>query len=245
MIKGFIINMDRVPKVENPFAHSPNKSVERWTDMTKKALEANRWCLGFFHPLINTVLSPGGTLTQQVQGSSSGGGVVVTTAAQPVRSYQGPVNAAARATLPERGPGYVHTSGPARRAGHPLLIKVIQWVAAQFAAKYPNHLLNIRDLDAPSGHKSHKKGVDVDVWLPTINGDHRTPISYKDKRYSREKTQYLIDLFMNNPYAEIEYIFFNDTAIRGHVGQTGGVIQSEPNHDDHLHIRIRLPGVNK
>jgi murein endopeptidase len=79
-----------------------------------------------------------------------------------------------------------------------------------------------------SGHVSHQKGVDVDVRLPRDDGKEAGS-TYKQSVYSRAGTQTLVKLFRAE--MNVTLVLFNDAKVSG--------VQPWPNHDDHLHVRIK------
>jgi len=78
------------------------------------------------------------------------------------------------------------------------------------------------------GHKSHMKGLEVDIRPIRIDGKH-LPIRYTDPQYDREATSSLIGLFQSMSCGKIS-IFFNDLKIPG--------VAPLQNHDDHFHFQF-------
>lgn len=58
---------------------------------------------------------------------------------------------------------------------------------------------------------------------------------YTDSSYSRAVTQELVDLFYGNGVLSVQLIFFNDNAVTG--------VRYWKNHNNHLHVRFHLPGM--
>ncbi|MFC9689358.1 penicillin-insensitive murein endopeptidase [Kribbella sp. NPDC056951] len=95
-----------------------------------------------------------------------------------------------------------------------------------------------RDLSFEHGgnipdHASHEVGLDADVQL--MRNDHAqctgtSRISRFDAQYSRTATRELIQAIRAT--GRVKVIFFNDPVLIGE-----GLVQSQDNHDDHLHVR--------
>ena len=140
--------------------------------------------------------------------------------------------------MPEAQPAgiYIFSGGtPANsRCGSKELIGTIYTVAQQWAKTYPGSSLIVGDLNAPSGHKSHKKGVDVDITV--------TDRSAANVGGDRQKSIQLGKWFMDTGI--IKYIFYNDTAVQQEVNAYArannkpGVMQYEDGHATHFHVRI-------
>lgn len=227
-----IIDLDSISFDEEPFANGPNHDLESWSHRVDRMVEANRWSLAFTTDLLS-LSSPGGSTTSRMVSTSR----VVSTPESGGGGVRRRARASGRGWLPREGPGFVAYSPDENRHGSLTLVNMIKLVALEYSRRFPGDVLWIGDLDAAKGHVSHKSGVDVDIRLPS-KVTRKAASSFRDPNYSREKTQVIIDLFMQ--FEEIEYIFFNDTSIRGHSGQArGAVIQLEPGHDDHIHIRIK------
>ena len=78
-----------------------------------------------------------------------------------------------------------------------------------------------------SGHASHQRGVDADVWPVRSTGSEEAVTRFSSG-YSRSRTQALIRLYRAE--LDVTHVFFNDPHVSG--------VQSWPNHDDHLHVRF-------
>jgi peptidoglycan hydrolase-like protein with peptidoglycan-binding domain len=82
------------------------------------------------------------------------------------------------------------------------------------------------------GHASHQMGVDVDIALMRNDGlEKHTRVGAA--AYSRSVTQELVRLLFNTGMLTVRHVFLNDTDIEG--------AQEEKNHDDHMHVRFKLP----
>ncbi|MBY0240387.1 MAG: penicillin-insensitive murein endopeptidase [Burkholderiaceae bacterium] len=80
----------------------------------------------------------------------------------------------------------------------------------------------------PFGHKSHMKGLEVDVRPLRKDGQH-APVSYTDPEYDRAATSQLIALFRAHAVGPF-LIFFNDLKITGVIPLR--------KHDDHFHFQF-------
>jgi murein endopeptidase len=78
------------------------------------------------------------------------------------------------------------------------------------------------------GHKSHRKGLEVDVRPLRKDGRH-DPVTFLSPDYDRYATQRLIQLFWDCAAAPL-VVFFNDGKIPG----TRPLV----NHNDHFHVQF-------
>jgi murein endopeptidase len=80
------------------------------------------------------------------------------------------------------------------------------------------------------GHASHQNGLDVDVYYPRRNGRERAPSTVDD--VDRRLSQELVDRFVEAGAARV--------LVGPATGLTGprGVVETVPNHDNHVHVRI-------
>jgi penicillin-insensitive murein endopeptidase len=78
------------------------------------------------------------------------------------------------------------------------------------------------------GHKSHRKGLEVDV-RPLRKDGGRYPVTYLSPDYDRQATLVLIQLFQACAAGPL-VIFFNDGKIPG----TRPLV----NHNDHFHVQF-------
>lgn len=143
--------------------------------------------------------------------------------------------------LPREGPGYDCYEPGENRYGLPEVIQTIKYVCAEWSKLYPNGpRVGIGDISYQGGgymppHQSHQRGIDVDVAL-VASTNEEIGLTYYDAKYSRKRTQQLIDLFRNNPILGIRVIFFNDPEVKG-VEYCGG-------HDNHFHVSFLSPGIS-
>jgi hypothetical protein len=78
------------------------------------------------------------------------------------------------------------------------------------------------------GHKSHRKGLEVDV-RPLRKDGHEEPVNYTNPDYDLEATRSLITLFRTAAAAPL-VIFFNDNRIPG--------VRPLAGHDNHFHVQF-------
>lgn len=78
------------------------------------------------------------------------------------------------------------------------------------------------------GHKSHRKGLEVDV-RPLRKDGHQAPVTFLSPDYDRYGTQLLIQLFRACAAVPL-VIFFNDGKIPGTRPLAG--------HNDHFHVQF-------
>jgi len=83
------------------------------------------------------------------------------------------------------------------------------------------------------GHASHQNGVDVDVYYARLDGMERAP--RRVDQIDRELAQELVDRFVR---AGASYVFVGPL-----TGLTGPrkVVQKLSHHDNHVHVRFRVP----
>jgi Penicillin-insensitive murein endopeptidase len=151
--------------------------------------------------------------------------------------------------LPARGPHFVtwdynrHASpSPAsRRWGTDRLIRVILRVADAYSRAHPDApRIVIGDLSMRHGgsfgtgaHASHQNGLDADIYYPRLDRHERAPMAVG--QIDHGLAQDLVNRFVR---AGAQFVFVGpNTRLRG----KGGVVMVWPNHDNHLHVRLR-PG---
>ncbi len=76
-------------------------------------------------------------------------------------------------------------------------------------------------------HMSHKAGVDVDI-RPLRSDGAEVPVTFRHPKYSRSRTQKLVDIIRANNVMPVRTILFNGPQIQG-VSPFSG-------HDNHLHV---------
>lgn len=147
--------------------------------------------------------------------------------------------------LPKKGPGFytynpntqVYPNAPDRRYGTDTLVRDLVDLTEWWSVRHPDGpRLGIGDLSWRSGgrldnHASHQSGVDVDIRLPRRDGVEGAA---NPGNYDRAKTQQIVDWWL--AHGDIEYIFYGPSLrISG-----DSRVMEWPDHDDHLHVRIRL-----
>ncbi|MBW4659742.1 MAG: penicillin-insensitive murein endopeptidase [Drouetiella hepatica Uher 2000/2452] len=142
--------------------------------------------------------------------------------------------------MPKSGSGFDCYSGDGDRYGLPEVIQVLKYVCAKWDKLYTSGpRVGIGDISYPNGgpmppHSSHQHGVDVDIAL-VASTHEEIGLTWEDSKYSRQRTQQLIDLFRNNPILNVRTIFFNDPNIQG--------VEHWAGHDNHFHVSFFSPGV--
>lgn len=133
-----------------------------------------------------------------------------------------------------------------RRYGTDDMVRMVLRVARQYARAEPRALpILVGDLSRTRGgdfgpqfgfigHSSHQNGLDADIYYPRRDG--RQPVPKTVDQVDRRRAQRLVDLFVA---AGAETVL-----VGPNVDLTGppGVVKPYPNHDNHLHVRIRNPG---
>jgi Putative peptidoglycan binding domain/Penicillin-insensitive murein endopeptidase len=154
------------------------------------------------------------------------------------RSKVGILSANVDTLLNEPGNGYYGYYSDNSRWGTSETIRAIKEVGNIWSKRGSRPRIGIGDISLRgggpiSGHASHQKGVDIDI-IPVRNDGREDGVTWQDSNYSRKLTQELIDLFYANSTVAVELIFFNDGATEG--------TSPWPNHDNHLHVRLFVPG---
>ena len=126
------------------------------------------------------------------------------------------------------------------------MVRMVLAVARRYARSEPRALpMLVGDLSRTRGgdfgpqygfvgHSTHQNGLDADVYYPRRDGRQRVPKTVA--QVDRRRAQRLVDLFVA---ADAETVL-----VGPNVGLSGppGVVKPYPNHDNHLHVRIRNPG---
>ena len=177
------------------------------------------------------------------------------------------------AALPLQGNGFqVMRLSRHRFYGHPELIEFIQQLGQTVYSQQLGTLL-IGDLGqprggpAPSGHRSHQTGLDVDIWFllseqantQVLTADERETWNassmidpqtgrVNDKLWSKAHER-ILELAASSP--KVERIFVNPgikQALCQHrtaaSGRWLGKIRPWWKHDDHFHVRLKCPAKN-
>ena len=146
--------------------------------------------------------------------------------------------------LPVEGPNWI-TWDPTnnvvpnrawRLHGTDKLVHTIVRVAAAHRAANPGAPpLLIGDLSATEGgpldqHVSHQNGLDVDIYYPRKDGKPTEPTSTDE--INMALSQDLVDRFVA---AGAQFVF---VGYRTPLTGAGGVAQSYPNHENHMHVRL-------
>lgn len=134
-------------------------------------------------------------------------------------NYGTPINGAAQYALPEA-------------------IEVIEEVAKRWrdeTGKPPFGVGNIskKTGEPYDGHTNHGDGIGIDIRPVRKDGKQVGGTNYEtDPAYDREATQRLVYIFLKT--GRVEKILFNDPKIKG-------VERSTESHNNHLHVRMKLP----
>lgn len=79
-------------------------------------------------------------------------------------------------------------------------------------------------------HKSHRKGVDVDI-RPMRKDGKNLPVTIQSKMYDAEATRMVVNVI--RAQSKVKLILFNDPKL-----VKAGLTQMYPNHSNHLHVRL-------
>ena len=165
-------------------------------------------------------------------------------------------------TLPHTGKGYETIRRHRNRFyGHPELIEVVQWIAAQHKEQ-GGHQLLIGDLSQPAGgpmpygHRSHQAGLDADIWFTNVDPEMRhTDSSFPRLVDLKKETinqnvwdqKFVSLLKLAGSHPSVDRIFVN-WILKRHLcktekGDKSWLRKLRPwwGHDRHFHVRLRCP----
>jgi murein endopeptidase len=132
------------------------------------------------------------------------------------------------------GAGYYVYGTPGNGAAHyahPTMMTLLFMVEREWALIDPRKF-GVGNISVSGGlyfgHKSHRKGLEVDV-RPLRKDGQRQPVSYTSPDYDLEATRLLITLFRTATAAPL-LIFFNDNRIPG--------VRPLADHDNHFHVQF-------
>ncbi|MEG4453343.1 penicillin-insensitive murein endopeptidase [Microcoleus sp. N9_A1] len=143
--------------------------------------------------------------------------------------------------MPSVGPGFECYGILEKRFGRLEVIQALRHVCSQWAKAFPNGpRIGIGNISFAGGglmppHVSHQQGVDVDL-APVANTEEEIPLTWNHPKYSRQRTQKLVDLLRSNPILDIRAILFNDPDITG--------VEPWQGHDNHLHVSFFPSGIS-
>lgn len=142
--------------------------------------------------------------------------------------------------MPASGEGYECYASPDKCYGHSEVIQAIISICSEWAKLYRLPRIGVGNISLPNGgpmppHSSHQQGLDVDI-SPVANTEEEIPLTWYDSKYSRDRTQQLVDLIHNNTVLSVKVILFNDPDIKG--------VEPWAGHDDHLHVSFLPPGID-
>ncbi|MCU0540805.1 MAG: penicillin-insensitive murein endopeptidase [Oscillatoriaceae cyanobacterium Prado104] len=145
------------------------------------------------------------------------------------------------AQMPSAGSGFECYGVVEKRFGRLEVIQALRHVCSQWVQAFPNGpRIGIGNISFAEGgpmppHVSHQQGVDVDI-APVANTDEEIPLTWDHPKYSRQRTQQLVDLLRSNPILDIRTILFNDPDIAG--------VEPWQGHDNHLHVSFFPSGIS-
>ncbi len=151
--------------------------------------------------------------------------------AKPVKGSSKGVNT----QLPANGVGYTSYYSATRKYGTASTVQKLETIAKEWNKRHPNLPVQIGDMSKKgggdiSGHKSHEKGVDVDL-RPFRKDGKQGPVTVKDKNYDAKTTREFVKM-VKEMYPN-SLIGFNDPVLN-----KSGATRNWDNHDNHLHIRF-------
>lgn len=139
------------------------------------------------------------------------------------------------------GSGFKCYGPTEKRYGRSEVIQTINHVCTEWAKAFPTGpRIGVGNLSLAGGgvmppHVSHQQGTDVDLAL-IASTEEEIALTWEHPKYSRQRTQQLVDLIRNNPILGIRTILFNDPDVTGVTPWAG--------HDNHLHVSFLPSGIN-
>jgi penicillin-insensitive murein endopeptidase len=135
------------------------------------------------------------------------------------------------------GAGYYVYGTPGQGGGqyaHPFMMTMLLFVETQWVAmdsrKFGIGNISLAGGGAYEPHRSHKKGLEVDV-RPVRKDGKRTAVSWQSTdQYDQAATANLIALF--RAYPGVGKVYFNDPDLR-HLSLP------QSNHDNHFHVELK------
>jgi peptidoglycan hydrolase-like protein with peptidoglycan-binding domain len=143
--------------------------------------------------------------------------------------------------FPDAGPGFDCYGRQEKRHGRSEVLQALKHVCTEWAKNFPNGpRIGIGNISFASGgpmppHTSHQQGVDVDL-APVANNEEELPLTWDHPKYSRQRTQQLVNLIRNNPILGVRTILFNDPNVQG--------VEPWAGHDNHLHVSFFSSGIS-
>lgn len=136
------------------------------------------------------------------------------------------------------GAGYYVYGTPEQGEGqyaHPAMMTMLLFVERQWAAidsrKFGIGNISLAGGEAYEKHRSHKKGLEVDV-RPVRKDGKRTALYWQwTDQYDQLATAKLIELFRS--YPGVRKIYFNDPDLRH-------LVHPLVNHDNHFHVELKV-----
>ncbi|WP_332876178.1 hypothetical protein [Massilia sp. S19_KUP03_FR1] len=134
---------------------------------------------------------------------------------------------------PEGAGYYVYGTPPdgAAQYAHPTMMTLLLAVEREWAL-IERRKFGVGNISVAGGldfgHKSHRKGLEMDV-RPLRKDGHHTGVTYVSPDYDREATALLIELFHTCAPGRL-VIFFNDTRVPG--------ARTLDKHNDHFHVQF-------
>ena len=167
--------------------------------------------------------------------------------------------------LPRKGPGYI-SMRPTRSYGTPGSIRILEYVYARMAERHPGTAPGmVADLSRKDGgqlrpHKSHRRGVDVDVsYYKKGNARTRGLEIMTPETLDVDKSWDLIRVFINTGHVTAIFMDYElQRVLHGYLVSRGygeklltrilqyprakrerrGLIRHSPGHHHHLHLRF-------
>jgi RHS repeat-associated protein len=128
--------------------------------------------------------------------------------------------------------------------GNPDVIDVLDWAGEMWDDKFPDGpRLQIGDISREGGgpfkppHSSHTEGEDVDARPVDSRGEVAT--KWNSPTYSQDMTRDAINTILQAAAdygLTVPFVFFNDPVL-----VKEGLVTPAPGHDDHFHVRFKVP----
>lgn len=209
-----------------------NQNEETFSELLASKIESQKWCLG-----IDTTLTYHTDINGILQRSEIGSFREIETDDSTERNSQPTIQSGNFILLPQTGYGWISNAGSpdSQHWGEPRVIQALIQIAKTWKDLGNTLPLVYGDISMRNGesfppHKTHKKGLDVDIRpIGSVPGGVTIYSNYR-----RDKTRELISIIRKNGIALVDVIGFQDP-----IFVSEGLTRNWKGHLDHLHVRFK------